>query len=112
MVSNFTNLEMFDFPYLDEWFDSTNKETTLSNDSFYFCNPNFIVDFIPNIVGNNKENQLSLNNATTSTFFSNSTFIPMVPYTSTLENSIPTVDEGLTHSSPSTEAKFEYDDIS
>ena len=26
---NFTNLKMFDFPCLNEWFDSTNKETTL-----------------------------------------------------------------------------------
>lgn len=82
MVSNSTNLEIFDFPSLNEWLGSTNKRTTSSVDSQilrslinskeesfnifpYYCNPNFIASFIPNIVGNNEENQPSLNDITT-----------------------------------------------
>ena len=89
----------------------TNSKEESYNIFPYCCNLDFIVDFIPNIVGNNKENQPSLNGATTSNSLVNSTIVPMVQSTPTLENSIPTVDEGLAHSFPSIEAQLEHNNI-
>ena len=86
---------------------STNSKEESYNIFPYCCN----LDFIPNVVGNNKENQPSLNGATTANSLINSTIVPMVQSTPTLENSIPTVDEGLAHSFPSIEAQLEHNNI-
>ena len=90
----------------------TNKETTSPIDSQnprsltkfeeesynifpYYCNIGFVANYISNIIGNNEENQPSLNGTTNLTSLINSTSILMAPSTITLDNSIPTIDECL-----------------